>query len=90
MKLYIDRGHCELCQSYCDRHIAKLVRFPLGEDRPCLEKLEDDGETALTLVITDGPKAVTLVLSELEREIIGLEGLSTFLPWTTPAPTGAA
>jgi hypothetical protein len=30
MKIYIDRTHCDLCQSYCDRHVAKLIRSPLG------------------------------------------------------------
>ena len=33
MKIYIDRTHCDLCQSYCDRHVAKLIRSPLGRDR---------------------------------------------------------
>ena len=31
MKIYVDRTHCDLCQSYCDRHVAKLIRFPEGE-----------------------------------------------------------
>jgi hypothetical protein len=82
MKIYIDRTHCDACQSYCDRHVAKLVRFPLGEDRPCLQSMEDDGQTALTLVVKDGPNEVTMVLTEKEREAIGLEGLSSWLPWT--------
>jgi hypothetical protein len=79
MKIYIDRTHCDLCQAYCDRHVAKLVRFPLGEDRPCIERLEDDGLPELTLVVKDGERHVTLVLGEKEREIIGLEGLSGVL-----------
>lgn len=90
MKIYIDRTHCELCQSYCDRHVAKLVRFPLGVDRPCIQSLEDDGQPALTLVIKDGPHEATLVLTEQEREVIGLEGLSPFLPWTNSPSPGSA
>ena len=34
MKITIDRTHCALRQFYCDRHVAKLIRFPLHEDRP--------------------------------------------------------
>jgi hypothetical protein len=79
MKIYIDRTHCDLCQAYCDRHVAKLVRFPLGEDRPCIERLVDDGLPELTLVVKDGERHVTLVLGEKERAIIGLEGLSGVL-----------
>ncbi len=82
MKIYIDRGHCKLCESYCDRHVAKLIRSPLGEDRPCIQNLVDDGDPQLTLVVVDGEHEATLKLSEQEREILGLEGMSPFLPWT--------
>lgn len=80
MKIYIDREHCELCQSYCDRHVAKLVRFPEGEDRPCIQAVEDDGSPLLTLVVKANGEPVTLVLDEKDRQIIGLEGLSDYLP----------
>lgn len=81
MKLYIDRTHCDLCQSFCDRHVAKLIRFPLGEDRPCIQALEDDGQAKLTLVIQDGDNHATLVLDEAGQHALGLEGMSPFLPW---------
>jgi hypothetical protein len=80
VKIYIDRTHCDLCQSYCDRHVAKLVRFPEGEDRPCIQAIEDDGSAQLTLVVENGAGPITLVLDERDREIIAYEGLSTFLP----------
>jgi hypothetical protein len=82
MKITIDRTHCELCQSYCDRHVAKLIRSPLGEDRPCIQSLVDDGQPELTLVVKDGAHEATLRLTEHDREVLGLEGLSPFLPWT--------
>ena len=31
MKIYIDRGHCHMCQSFCDRHVASLALFPLTQ-----------------------------------------------------------
>ena len=88
MKIYIDRTHCDLCESYCDRHVAKLIRSPLGEDRPCIQSLVDDGRLELTLVVKDGDNQATLTLTEQDREIMGLEGLSPFLPWTAVASGG--
>ena len=80
MKIYIDRTHCNLCQSYCDRHVGRLIQSPLGVDRPCIQSLEDDGQIELTLVVEDGANKTTLKLTEADREILGLEGLSPFLP----------
>ena len=79
MKIFIDRTHCDACQSYCDRHAARLVRFPFGEDRPCITSTEDDGVEELTLIVTDGDRQTTLKLDEQSRQIISLEGLSSFL-----------
>jgi hypothetical protein len=81
MKITIDRTHCPLCQSYCDRHAAKLVRFPEGEDRPCIQAFEEDGLPTLTLVVKDGQHEATLVLDEAQRQIAAVEGLSAVLPW---------
>ena len=36
----------------------------------------------MTLVVKDGDNQATLTLTEQEREVMGLEGLSPFLPWT--------
>ena len=81
MKIVIDRTHCDLCQSYCDRHVAKLIRFPEHEDRPCIKSLEDDGQPELTLVVEDGDHKAILTLTDEGREVLGLEGLSAYLPW---------
>ncbi len=81
MKITIDRTTCPFCQSYCDRHAAKMFRFPLGEDRPCITALEDDGQPLLTLVVSDGANQATLTLTEEERQIVAQEGLSAILPW---------
>jgi hypothetical protein len=81
MKIYIDRGHCSLCQQYCDRHSAKMLRFPLGEDRPCIQALEEDGTKQLVVVVRDGDNEITLHLDGVDREVAELEGLSQFLPW---------
>ena len=88
MKIYIDRTHCELCQSYCERHVAKLIRFPLHEDRPCIQAMEDDGLPELTVVVKDGDNEATLTLTGKDREAAGLEGLSLFLPWSAVQSVG--
>lgn len=84
MKITIDRTHCALCQSYCDRHSARLIRFPEGEDRPCIQAFEDDGSLGLTLIVKDGDNQATLTLDENQRQIVALEGLSAILPWYRP------
>lgn len=81
MKIWIDRTDCDACTSFCDRHAAKLVRFPEGEDRPCITRVEDDGNSLLTLVVRDGDQEATLTLTEEQRQVVALEGLSVLLPW---------
>ena len=81
MKIFIDRTACPLCQAYCDRHAAKLIRFPLGEDRPCITAIEDDGQELLTLAVKDNGNEATITLSEEQRETVALEGLTPLLPW---------
>ncbi|MBL8057220.1 MAG: hypothetical protein JNK29_11005 [Anaerolineales bacterium] len=81
MKIWIDRTNCDACTSYCDRHAAKLVRFPEGEDRPCIKQIEDDGSPLLTLIVKDGDLEATLTLTDEQRQIVALEGLSILLPW---------
>ncbi len=80
MKIFVDRTHCDMAQAYCDRHVAKLIRFPEFEDRPCITAIEDDGQAALTLVVDTEQGVTTLVLDGTDREVAAFEGLSTFLP----------
>ncbi|HLF01875.1 MAG TPA: hypothetical protein VI547_07840 [Anaerolineales bacterium] len=81
MKVYIDRSSCSLCNAYCDRHAARFVRFPLSEERPCITAIEDDGQELLTLAVKDNGNEATLTLTEEQREIVALEGLTVLLPW---------
>jgi len=82
MKIYIDRSLCDDCLSTCERRMARLVRFPLSQDRPCITALEDDNQPELTLVIKSDGRETTLVLDDTARELMASEGFSTFLPWT--------
>ena len=46
-----------------------------------------DGQAELTLVVKDGNNEATLKLNDRDREVLGLEGVSPFLPWTA-GPAG--
>jgi len=84
MKIYLDRSICNDSLPTCERRMARLIRFPLGEDRPCITAIEDDGQPELTLVVkSDGQEAV-ITLDEDARALAGAEGISSFLPWTLP------
>jgi hypothetical protein len=43
--------------------------------------MEDDGVEALTVDVTDGQNHATLTLTEEQRQIVALEGLTILLPW---------
>lgn len=82
MKIYLDRSLCNDSLSTCERRMARLIRFPLGEDRPCITAIEDDGQPELTLVMKSDGREATIVLDRAHRELAGVEGFSAFLPWT--------
>jgi hypothetical protein len=84
VKIYLDRSVCNDSLPTCERRMARLIRFPLGEDRPCITAIEDDGKVELTLVVKSDGKEATIVLDEQARELAGMEGLSSFLPWSLP------
>lgn len=84
MKIYLDRSICNDSLPTCERRMANLIRNPLGEDRPCITAIEDDGRLELTLVVKSEGQEATVVLSSEDQEVAGTEGLSAFLPWPLP------
>ena len=82
MKIYLDRSLCNDSLPTCERRMARLIRFPLGEDRPCITAIEEDGRPELTLVIKSDGQEATIVLDQDAQELAGVEGFSAFLPWT--------
>ncbi len=84
MKIFLDRSMCDDSLPTCERRMARLIQHPLGEDRPCITAIEDDGLPELTLVVkSDGQEAV-IVLDDEARRLAGTEGISAFLPWSLP------
>ena len=82
MKIYLDRSLCNDSLPTCERRMAHLIRFPLGEDRPCITAIEEDGQSELTLVMKSDGQEATIVLDRDDQELAGIEGFSAFLPWT--------
>jgi hypothetical protein len=82
MKIYLDRSLCNDSLPTCERRMARLIRFPLGEDRPCITAIEEDGRPELTLVMKSDGREATIVLDRDDQELAGVEGFSAFLPWT--------
>jgi hypothetical protein len=82
MKIYLDRSLCNDSLPTCERRMARLIRFPLGEDRPCITAIEEDGQSELTLVMKSDGQEATIVLDREDQELAGIEGFSAFLPWT--------
>ncbi len=84
MKIYLDRSKCNDSLPTCERRMARLIRHPLGEDRPCITAIEDDGRPELTLVVKSEGKEATIVFDNGARELASTEGISAFLPWSLP------
>jgi len=82
MKIYLDRSLCNDSLPTCERRMARLIRFPLGEDRPCITAIEEDGRSELTLVMKSDGREATIVLDRDHQELASVEGFSAFLPWT--------
>ena len=84
MRIFLDRSLCNDSLPTCERRMARLIRYPLGEDRPCITAIEDDGNPELTIVVKSDGQEATIVLDDEAREFAGTEGLSSFLPWPLP------
>lgn len=84
VKIYLDRSICNDSLPTCERRMARLIRFPLGEDRPCITAIEDDGRPELTLVVKSEGQEAVISLDDEARALAGTEGISSFLPWTLP------
>ncbi len=80
MNFYIDRSRCHTCLGNCERRIARLIRCPLEEDRPCITAIEANGRPELILVMEDTGHKAILVLGDPSHELAAAEGLSRFLP----------
>lgn len=74
MRVVIDRNLCDASLSFCQRCSAAFMRYPEGEDRPCIRDIIDDGSDLLTVeMMTDG-RHLVVELTENERDLASVEG----------------
>lgn len=75
MIIVMDRGLCAAGLSYCARCSAAFFRKPMGDDRPCIVNIIDDGddEVLAFVVLTDG-RTLSFYLTDDTVEGLELEG----------------
>ena len=88
MKVIINHDTCTHGGAFADRCLAATIRRPLGHERYCSERVEDDGRPELTVVLIYDGQAHTLVLrNEVEQEAVASEGVAAFLRATAARAT---
>lgn len=79
MKVVIDHDACQHGGQFADRCLAASIRYPLGHERYCTARVEDDGRPELTVVlITDGHAHTLVLRTPAEQEIAASEGWLAF------------
>ena len=80
MKIVINHDTCQHGGAFADRCLAATIRNPLGHERYCTARVEEDGRTELTVVLIMDGQAHSLVLhTPLEQETGGAEGWLAFV-----------
>jgi hypothetical protein len=74
MRVVIDRELCDANLAFCQRCSAAFIRYPEGEDRPCIRDVIDDGSDLLTIEMRTDGRQLVLELTEEERDIASIEG----------------
>lgn len=64
MRIVIDHDQCQHGGAFADRCLAATIRNPLGHERYCTAKVEDDGQADLTVVLIESGRSHTIVLHD--------------------------
>lgn len=80
MKVIINHDTCTHGGDFADRCLAATIRHPLGHERYCSERVEDDGRPELTVVlIYDGQEHTLVLRDKVEQEAVAAEGVAAFM-----------
>ncbi|MBI3764354.1 MAG: hypothetical protein HY260_21145 [Chloroflexi bacterium] len=82
MNMTIDRHLCDHVLSECEQCFGRLMRNPLGEERPCIVEFGDDGDPILNLTLRYDQIVEQLSLPPADRERVAVEGWSEFVTVT--------
>ncbi|MCC6617102.1 MAG: hypothetical protein IT320_26755 [Anaerolineae bacterium] len=84
MRVHINRDVCPAHLAFCERCLGQFLKYPMGYERRCFEKIEDDGQDLLTIELHSGTHDVVLKLNEEERRVIAGEGWAYFVDFGIP------
>jgi hypothetical protein len=79
MKITVNHDACRHGGAFSDRCLAATIRNPLGHERYCTARVEDDGRPELTVTLTfDGREHTLILRDEAEQEAVAFEGWPAF------------
>ncbi|HSR48973.1 MAG TPA: hypothetical protein VLL77_13405 [Anaerolineales bacterium] len=79
MHIVIDHDECQHGGAFADRCLAATLEHPLGHERYCTAKVEDDGMPEVTVtLIMDGRRYTQTFRTRAEREAAAAEGWRAF------------
>lgn len=88
MKILIDHDTCRHAGAFSDRCLSATILNPLGHERYCMAKIEEDGRPELTVTLKMEGKQYTLVIhSEEQRKAVAYEGWTAFTRSVEPIVT---
>jgi hypothetical protein len=79
MRIIINRDLCDHVLPECEQCFARLVRNPLGEDRPCITEFVDDDDPTLLLTLRYEGREQVLTIPPESRELVASTGWSQFV-----------
>jgi hypothetical protein len=80
MKITIDHDTCRHGGAFADRCLAATIRNPLGHERCCMARLEDDGRPELSVALMlDGQEHTLVLHNQAEQALVASEGWPAFI-----------
>jgi len=77
--------------SFCESCFASFLLHGCTPDRPCVTEVVDDGKTETTLILRLGDQQKTIVITDMNRELMaygGWKGWIEFVEQLPSAPVG--
>lgn len=80
MHIEIDHDECRHGGAFADRCLAATLEHPLGHERYCTAKVEDDGKPEVTVtLILDGRRYTQTFRTRAERVAAAADGWRAFV-----------
>lgn len=80
MRIEVDHDECRHGGAFADRCLAATLLWPMGHERYCTAKVEDDGKAEVTVTLVMGGQRYTQTFrSRAEREAAAAQGWPAFV-----------